>query len=433
MTLPAHAKTWVFEQSREANFLNWFTLGQDEEAARELILSVKAALCGHVRHGYSGSFSKSGSTITFTATTQGGYPRTAFTSDLIGKTIQIVGATTGGNNGYYTITGVTSTTVLTYENASGATEAFSGSYRVLIGTWSSLPNGRSPWKCKGSGAGTTGKGSGMDGIDRWVRSADLQTSTSGVGNRSWFVAQNEVSGAELCFFQYTNSTSSEFERIELVCSPNNGFTGGSATARPTATDESILLANSIDWCGKTDVVSPPWRIHVAQTTDGYDLHLWLHTLVDETLFIFSRIPTGVQGDSVKPWNGTRNVMGARNNMDVASWSDTAAAYACIDKDASAGGPFKPAFKLQTDLCNNSPLPTQLKALRNEVSGEYQVYPIGLFTATTSVRGRHGRMPDMFFVGDGGSAGMPMGARMASNAWVRVGDFLLPWGGSYRRF
>lgn len=84
--------------------------------------------------GTGDSFSKTGSTITLTDA------GAAWVVSDVGKTIKISGATTSGNNGLFVITSRISGTQITYENASGATEAFAGTWAiadfqdVLVGT-----------------------------------------------------------------------------------------------------------------------------------------------------------------------------------------------------------------------------------------------------------------------------------------------------------
>ncbi|NIT56305.1 MAG: hypothetical protein GWN00_08740 [Aliifodinibius sp.] len=85
-------------------------------------------------NGVGDSFNLSGSTITLTDSAG------LFTADMVGKEITIAGATTGGNNGTFTITGQTATTV-TYENASGATEAFTGTWSVNMAQYLHFRNG----------------------------------------------------------------------------------------------------------------------------------------------------------------------------------------------------------------------------------------------------------------------------------------------------
>jgi hypothetical protein len=79
--------------------------------------------------GGTSAFVLSGSTITFTdpdATKK-------FDQGLVGKEIQIVGATTPGNNGpAFRIRSVPTPNSLTWENAAGASETFAGAgtYRI---------------------------------------------------------------------------------------------------------------------------------------------------------------------------------------------------------------------------------------------------------------------------------------------------------------
>lgn len=73
--------------------------------------------------GTGDSFAKSGSDVTLTDAAG------QFGTGWTGKSITITGATTPGNNGTFTITAHTATT-LTWVNASGAAEAFTGTWRV---------------------------------------------------------------------------------------------------------------------------------------------------------------------------------------------------------------------------------------------------------------------------------------------------------------
>lgn len=74
--------------------------------------------------GTGDSFSLSGSTITFTDAAAN------FQTHDVGKEIIIAGATTPGNDGTFTIVSRISTTQVTYTNASGATEAFTGTWQI---------------------------------------------------------------------------------------------------------------------------------------------------------------------------------------------------------------------------------------------------------------------------------------------------------------
>lgn len=54
----------------------------------------------------------------------------AFVTGMIGQDVVIAGSTTPGNDGTFTITGVPTPTSITYQNASGAAEAFAGTWTI---------------------------------------------------------------------------------------------------------------------------------------------------------------------------------------------------------------------------------------------------------------------------------------------------------------
>lgn len=55
-----------------------------------------------------------------------------FNSKMVGKALTVSGATTGANDGTFTITGFTSSTVIGYSNAGGVAEAFPGTWSVDV-------------------------------------------------------------------------------------------------------------------------------------------------------------------------------------------------------------------------------------------------------------------------------------------------------------
>jgi len=80
-----------------------------------------------------------------------------FTPDMVGKSITITGATTPANNGTFPIVGYTSSTVISYTNASGVAEAFAGDWSVPGANWVvlSVSGGEAPTETAAVGAVTT--------------------------------------------------------------------------------------------------------------------------------------------------------------------------------------------------------------------------------------------------------------------------------------
>lgn len=85
-------------------------------------------------NGDGDSFSIVGTTVTLTDAAG------LFTASMIGKEVTITGATTPGNNGTFIVTGQTANT-LVYENATGATEGFTGGWSVNMAKYLHITNG----------------------------------------------------------------------------------------------------------------------------------------------------------------------------------------------------------------------------------------------------------------------------------------------------
>jgi hypothetical protein len=108
---------------------------------------------------------------------------------------------------------------------------------------------------------------GMDATDRWVSNGNLIWNT---GSHSWIVLER-VDGIQICFdLNYSAATS-----MDVYVSQSGGFTGGSTTNRPTASDEF----NSVQWADQATSSTSYWggfyntldgtcRFHVWNSTDG---------------------------------------------------------------------------------------------------------------------------------------------------------------------
>ena len=107
---------------------------------------------------------------------------------------------------------------------------------------------------------------GIDAVDRWVDRLDL---VWGTGAHSWIVLKQTGISATDQGFQLLidlRRTFSQSENCSMYISYSAGFTGGSTTARPTATDETTILDDT-RWGGGT-TVNYTWSVSVAKTSDG---------------------------------------------------------------------------------------------------------------------------------------------------------------------
>jgi len=92
----------------------------------------------------------------------------------------------------------------------------------------------------------------LTGTDLWVDKDDLVWDTAGNAH-SWMVLRNTAiaTNFEICID--LSQAASDFDNLTFVYSHTAGFTGGTITARPTATDE-FVVGSATDW-GVGDISS----------------------------------------------------------------------------------------------------------------------------------------------------------------------------------
>lgn len=114
------------------------------------------------------------------------------------------------------------------------------------------------YSCNSVTAGTPG-----DGVNRWVSDTNLVSANAGSAH-SWIVIRSTQGWQLLISLEQGSAT---LGGLSMWCSYAAGFTGGSTTTRPTATDEFQFVTTG-SWGGSADVASV---VHVHATDDGSQL------------------------------------------------------------------------------------------------------------------------------------------------------------------
>jgi hypothetical protein len=107
--------------------------------------------------------------------------------------------------------------------------------------------------------------SGMDGVDRWPDAVAVRWTETVGGYFSWIVLRNTAinasgQGYQICIACNAGVTQTHF--MTLVDSWGGGFTGGATTARPTASDEQVLLNKEEYACTNSAVIVAPTTVGV---------------------------------------------------------------------------------------------------------------------------------------------------------------------------
>lgn len=439
--LPTIEKTWEFRSVIRFDGAS----SSDETTARRLALFMSYVLCDKERKIYGGTFAAGTTGDTrFTPTEIAGEQQwlgpNNFTAAMVGKQFVIDAGTalSAGNEGSFTIVDVDPSGLwVEYDNGSSVAEADSTvSGHVRRGTFSF------PSSCKGSGAGSTGKGAATDGRDRWLSETDLQSSTSAGGNKSWFIWET-ANGAEIMQIHQTNSASFEFIRSEWwICpEPNgSGFQGGSATAKPTTTPAALSqlhLGSSTTWFGDTTPNSDIHYCSVMMSDDGSEWRLfWVGNGYCHTILWGGVVTDFVDGPLV-PFTGSHawiDITAVSNGetLTYAIFNDAARLQLTIDKDASVGGPFVTAVVQTAEMVVADMIGQHNAFIPDETSQEWHIWPMGLQSLTAGRRGRIGRPYDVWWVNAETHSNFQFGAFMPEDGtrqFVKIGHMLFPWDGS----
>lgn len=279
--------------------------------------------------------------------------------------------------------------------------------------------GANAWTCAGSSDGTT---AGMDAVNRLTSVSKIIT---GGGNHSWIVLQQSAvnPNMQVCIDFGQDLPNNGF--INLLWSPVAGFTGGSTSARPTATDEQFSFnagGQAIQWFnGFTSTnTGVSMRTHVHMSTDGQVTRVFLaigHQI--RSIMFFEKPATPTPGWS----NPAVAIMDANPNNPLTVTS-------MFTQKIQALGPVTTMpmwWAVQTDTFNTTVLWNPWN-VPSEWDAHFQMVNIGMYhSATPGQRGRHGYFFDMWLTSTILLTGTSLPAN-GSKQFVIMGSIAFPWNG-----
>lgn len=291
-------------------------------------------------------------------------------------------------------------------------------------TWRTIKDvmigfGTMPWTVRGS---SNSVAAGMDQVDRWAADSNIVWGTT---NRSWIVLRQTGMGPN---FEICIDLNGSFERWGTIAlSFGAGFTGGAINARPTATDEFVVVsANDIHPEGDTQR-----QIHAWQSTDGECFRLAMCGTNGIPIWWIIEKPRNPRTGWTTPIiHMLRNSSSFVTNYT--SHGDMRLAY--------TSGPARARFgslnalisytgEQASDgwLATLAPTATQ----QNDVDSTWDFYPIGFASNTATFRGRQGMLTDIWWAPSGLVQGDTAPNNAADRQFVKMGGLWLPWdpGGS----
>lgn len=278
--------------------------------------------------------------------------------------------------------------------------------------------GLSPWTVIGS---SNGVAAGLDGVDR-VTSTIVHANAGSA--HSWIVLKQGGSNAQV-MFSFLAATASMLIRW----SPAAGFTGGSITADPTATDSPTALINGF-WCGNIGGTGGQYRTHVQHSTDGQCTRVFICAnglaagcwVIDKP----GNPSTGWAAPVVASFSSIGNNITDTSLLAVSSWLGQAKFQAF---GPASGGTTMPLTITYEEIGSGNSWVGDAFGNPNEISGEYLFGAVGLFhNTTTGQRGRHGDILDLYFTHQGSVMGDTFPAS-GTKQFQQVGNMVVPSDGT----
>lgn len=267
------------------------------------------------------------------------------------------------------------------------------------------------WSVQGS---SNSVAAAMDGVDRWTTDTDLVWAA---GAHSWIVLRQTgiATNYEICIDLNTGTDTS----ATIVVSPSAGFTGGSKTARPTATDE-IVIVNTSQW---GSVGNFQHVLTQMQSSDGECTRNIIYYSNNCTCFAVLDKPanpvTGWSAPSLSGWTASNGTARAT----VAIWLKPSIGSEPV-WGRHSGTNFRGTITCEWGQSNNL---SELITVANQISNEWEMLPIGFVSQTATRTGRHGSYYDLW-LGQTAVTDADTYPADGTMQFVQVGDFILPWNG-----
>lgn len=302
--------------------------------------------------------------------------------------------------------------------------------RVMFTIKDKLVNMAVPWVVVGSSDGVS---SNMTGTDLWTDSTKVSFGASGDpdanSNTSWIVLQQSAINPNFQILigpSRINGQPRGAGDARISMSPKAGFgaanggTDGGVGAHvwPTATDEITILDWADRWLDGIGTNFPALQdfiLHFWQSTDGECTRVTLYSATG-TPFNCNLIAFEKPKNPIAEW--TDPVIGMWNGdgsaaMTYALWNDNSArTYA----NNPLGGSMKLIHTCEGAVLGALP---QNNPGTNLLSGEYEFFPMGLYSDTAGAAGRHGERYDLWWVPTGMLNGMtvPLTPSPTKEFWV----------------
>jgi hypothetical protein len=276
------------------------------------------------------------------------------------------------------------------------------------------------WSVVGScGWDGTDVTAGMDGVDRWIDMHAVTgtwTQTPHVGKMSWIVLRNTAINASGAGYQIylateTNNTSATYPVI-VIESYSVGFTGGSVTTRPTASDQRLLLSTLNS--GFSDYADAARGFNILTSVDRSKVRILFssNAMVTLHMWCFEK-PQGM-----KTWWDKPCLSGYCEMLSYANLNETSTGLVVRAGDVIG----IPVYLSADGFGTAGALGKQAMLGGADPNGNWMCSPVGIIGSCAQSIGYMGRLADAYWVHQNMANG-DYYPNDGSRQWVVVGDIM----------
>jgi hypothetical protein len=243
-----------------------------------------------------------------------------------------------------------------------------------------------PWTVVGS---SNSVAAALDAVDRWAAATNLVYTAAGGTAHSWIVLKQAgvLSNFQICIDLVTAIGASDHGNANFIVSPNAGFTGGSTTNRPTATDEAEFTWTD-RWTFMNTTRAYVW--HAMQSTDGQCTRIFvmnggcnvsvmfIDKLKNPRAAITQPFACSVQASA----DGTTDAATINAFTNFLSLN---VRFSTTNGQAALTG--EGAF---SQVLSNH------QRFADDIDGSYWLSPMGVYSYTAGARGHYGTLYDMWW-------------------------------------
>ncbi len=268
-----------------------------------------------------------------------------------------------------------------------------------------------PWTVVASSNSTV-----ADLSDNWNSATDLVWSATGA--RSWIVLrQTGINGGNTEYCIHLNASAASTHLITTVVSPYNGFdvSSPSTTARPTASDELAYFTTDGGWLTSSSVAFNS-ALHVMMTSGGECTRFFAYIgNVVKSVVAFDKPKQVTTG-----WSNPIVLYTAyQGGVVYTVHNDTSVRSRCCISGVHVETYLSSLYYLANMFGQNL-------TIANEITSEWPMIPVRLFTATPAPRGFAGALPDIWWGSTGVTDGDTYPDTGTLNQFLHTGNVIVPW-------